>query len=134
MKRPTFSAFLLLIIFSFVVTNVEAKKKKETDKSDTCKSSTFKGLKWRSIGPAFASGRIADFAVNPDNPAHYFVAVGSGNIWKTTNNGTTFEPVFENYGAYFLCNFPINRTHIEYYDFIAGFLCTSYAFNFCRIL
>jgi len=58
------------------------------------------GLKFRSIGPAFTSGRIADFAVNPKNHNEWFVAVASGHIWKTTNNGTTFEPVFDNYGAY----------------------------------
>ncbi|MCK5784265.1 MAG: hypothetical protein KAH06_07445, partial [Desulfobacterales bacterium] len=62
--------------------------------------STFSGLKWRSIGPAFASGRIADFAVDPNNFSTYFVGVGSGHIWKTTNNGTTFEPVFDNHGVY----------------------------------
>ncbi|MBK7030307.1 MAG: hypothetical protein IPH45_14405 [Bacteroidales bacterium] len=74
--------------------------KKEDAKSDTLKSSTFGGLKWRSIGPAFTSGRIADFAINPKNKSEWFVAVASGHVWKTTNNGTTFDPVFDNYGAY----------------------------------
>jgi len=58
------------------------------------------GLKLRSIGPAFTSGRIADFAVNPNNHSEFYVAVASGNIWKTTNKGTTFKPVFDKYGAY----------------------------------
>ncbi|HEY6905870.1 MAG TPA: glycosyl hydrolase, partial [Ignavibacteriaceae bacterium] len=58
------------------------------------------GLKWRNIGPAFTSGRIADFAVNPMNHAEYYVAVASGHIWKTVNDGITFEPVFDKYGAY----------------------------------
>jgi len=92
--------FLLLLIFVLSITSAEAKKKKDDDKSDTLKSSIFNGLKWRSIGPAFTSGRIADFAVDPNNSAHYFVAVASGHIWKTTNNGTTFEPVFDHKGAY----------------------------------
>ena len=69
-------------------------------KSDTLKPATFNGLKWRSIGPAFTSGRIADFAVNPNNRSEWFVAVASGHVWKTMNNGTTFEPVFDNYGAF----------------------------------
>ena len=94
------TAAIMLLLTLFVLTSAEAKKKKEESNADTLKSSTFSGLKWRSIGPAFASGRIADFAVNPDNSAHYFVGVASGHIWKTTNNGTTFEPVFDNYGAY----------------------------------
>ncbi len=63
-------------------------------------SALVSGLKFRSIGPAFTSGRIADFAVNPKNHSEWFVAVASGHIWKTVNNGTTFEPVFDKYGAY----------------------------------
>jgi len=71
------------------------------DKKDaTLKSSTFSGLKWRSIGPAFCSGRIGDFAVNPQNPSEYYVAVASGHIWKTVNHGVTFQPVFDHYGSY----------------------------------
>jgi photosystem II stability/assembly factor-like uncharacterized protein len=58
------------------------------------------GLKFRSIGPALTSGRIADFAVNPINHSEFYVGVASGNIWKTTNNGVTFEPVFDTYGSY----------------------------------
>ncbi len=101
MKRfLTFKAFFMLLIFLVSFTNVEAKKKKEETKSDTLKSSVFSGLKWRSIGPAFTSGRIADFAVNPKNHAIYFVATASGGIWKTENDGITFKPVFDKYGAY----------------------------------
>lgn len=95
-----FKTFLMLLIFMASFTTAEAKKKKEETKSDTLKSSTFSGLKWRSIGPAFTSGRIADFAVNPENTAHYFVASASGGIWKTVNNGITFKPVFDKYGDY----------------------------------
>ena len=76
------------------------KKKKNDEKNDTITSGQVSGLKWRSIGPAFTSGRIADFAVNPCNPNEYYVAVASGHIWKTVNNGTTFKPIFDNYGAY----------------------------------
>lgn len=76
-------------------------EKKDARKEDSIYSSSLvSGLKFRSIGPAFTSGRIADFAVNPKNHSEWFVAVASGHIWKTVNNGTTFEPVFDNYGAY----------------------------------
>lgn len=74
--------------------------KKDKAKSDSLQSSTFGGLKWRSIGPALTSGRIADFAVNPNKPSEYYVAVASGHVWKTTNRGITFDPVFDNYGSY----------------------------------
>ncbi|MCK4637854.1 MAG: hypothetical protein KAT33_00380, partial [Bacteroidales bacterium] len=91
---------IMIIGFLLVSTTGEAKKKKDKIEKDTIKASIVSGLKFRSIGPAFASGRIADFAVNPDNPSEYYVAVACGHIWKTKNNGVTWEPVFDNYGAY----------------------------------
>jgi Uncharacterized protein related to plant photosystem II stability/assembly factor len=72
----------------------------KNDNKTPLEKESFSGLKWRGIGPALTSGRISDFAVNPGNPSEYFVAVGSGHVWKTTNSGITFEPVFDNYGAY----------------------------------
>lgn len=86
-------------------------KKKNTEKqsvTDTIKSSVLSGMKFRSIGPAFTSGRIADFAVNPKNTSEFYVAVASGNIWKTTNAGTTFSPVFDTYGSYSIGCLAIN--------------------------
>jgi photosystem II stability/assembly factor-like uncharacterized protein len=67
---------------------------------DTLPENIYGGLKFRNLSPAFVSGRISDFAVNPANHSEYYVAVASGNIWKTTNNGTTFSPVFDNYDVY----------------------------------
>ena len=94
--------FLLTLIFLMGLgPDLTAKEKKKGDKDPAIEksdSSIYKGLKWRSIGPAFKSGRIADFAVNPDNHSEWYVAVASGNVWKTVNNGTTFKPIFENKG------------------------------------
>ncbi|MFZ4564359.1 MAG: VPS10 domain-containing protein, partial [Bacteroidales bacterium] len=79
----------------------EKSKEKDKPKEDSVyNSGLVGGLKFRSIGPAFCSGRIADFAVNPKNHSEWFVAVASGHVWKTENNGTTFEPVFDNNGTY----------------------------------
>jgi photosystem II stability/assembly factor-like uncharacterized protein len=61
---------------------------------------TFKGLEWRGIGPALMSGRIADIAVDPVDRSTWYVAVGSGGVWKTDNRGTTWNPVFDGQGAY----------------------------------
>ncbi|MCK5325464.1 MAG: hypothetical protein KAJ57_05630, partial [Woeseiaceae bacterium] len=61
---------------------------------------TFKGLELRSIGPAFTSGRIADIAIDPDDQSTWYVGVGSGGVWKTTNGGTTWNAIFENEDAY----------------------------------
>lgn len=54
-----------------------------------------KGLEAREIGPAVMGGRIDDFAVVESNPNIVFVGVASGGVWKTTNNGTTWTPVFD---------------------------------------
>ncbi|MDZ4730017.1 MAG: hypothetical protein SH820_08765 [Xanthomonadales bacterium] len=54
----------------------------------------------RSIGPALTSGRIADFAFHPGKPATYYVAVASGGVWKTSNNGISWEHVFKNEASY----------------------------------
>ncbi len=60
----------------------------------------FGALSLRGIGPALMSGRIGDIAVHPHDDTIYYVAVASGNVWKTINNGTTFEPIFDDYGSY----------------------------------
>jgi photosystem II stability/assembly factor-like uncharacterized protein len=61
---------------------------------------TFEGLKLRNIGPAFMSGRIADVAIEPGRPSTWYVAVGSGGVWKTTNAGTTWTPLFDKESSY----------------------------------
>jgi photosystem II stability/assembly factor-like uncharacterized protein len=62
--------------------------------------STFSGLKWRGIGPALMSGRIADIAIDPVKRSTWYVGVGSGGVWKTVNRGTTWESVFDGQGSY----------------------------------
>ena len=61
---------------------------------------TLGAFRWRSIGPAVASGRIADIAIDPVDRSTWYVAASSGNVWKTTNAGTTWDPIFDNYGSY----------------------------------
>ena len=61
---------------------------------------TFKGLEMRSVGPAFMSGRIADLAIDPTNSNRWYVAVGSGGVWKTENRGTTWTPIFDDENSY----------------------------------
>jgi len=54
-----------------------------------------KGLEFRSIGPAAMGGRVADFAVDESDPSTFYVGVATGGVWKTTNHGASFEPVFD---------------------------------------
>jgi len=78
----------------------EEKPADETKPADPFNAATFNGLKFRSIGPAFTSGRVIGFAVDPTNASRYYVAAASGGVWKTINNGTTWTPVFEREGSY----------------------------------
>ncbi len=87
MKR----SFSLLFVLLFMVSSAIAQD---------VTSRTFSSLRFRSIGPAWASGRISDFAVNPNNHSEWYIGVASGGIWKTSNNGTTFRPIFDRYGSY----------------------------------
>ena len=56
--------------------------------------SLFKGLEWRSVGPVVQGGRLIDIEGVPGEPYSFYVAYASGGIWKTTNNGISFEPLF----------------------------------------
>ncbi|HXC72408.1 MAG TPA: hypothetical protein VN644_20645 [Pyrinomonadaceae bacterium] len=67
---------------------------------DPMSTPTFNGLRMRSIGPAFTSGRVVGFAVDPARPSNYYVAVASGGVWKTVNAGITWTPVFDNEASY----------------------------------
>lgn len=93
---------LLLASLLILGTLVFAKKKKvdEPKKEKTNYSQLLSGIKFRNVGPAFMSGRIADIAMDPNNQNIWYVAVGSGGVWKTQNAGTTWKPVFDNYPVY----------------------------------
>jgi len=71
--------------------------------ADTARSplaSAVSGLRLRSIGPALLSGRVSDVAVHPTNRKIWYVATASGGLWKTTNAGTTFSPIFDDQSSY----------------------------------
>ena len=63
-------------------------------------SKNLSSLKWRGIGPAFTSGRIADIAVHPEHEHTWYVAVGSGGVWKTVNSGVTWKSLFDGQSVY----------------------------------
>jgi photosystem II stability/assembly factor-like uncharacterized protein len=58
--------------------------------------SLFHGMRPRSIGPAGMSGRVVSIAADPRNYDVFYVGTASGGLWKTTNAGTTFSPIFDN--------------------------------------
>ncbi|MDH4002708.1 MAG: hypothetical protein OEU52_15790, partial [Xanthomonadales bacterium] len=69
------------------------------------------GLKLRSIGPALMGGRIADIEVHPQHGNTWYVAVGSGGVWKTENAGVTWTPIFDEQNSYSIADVSIDPTN-----------------------
>src|SRR5438093_12106571 len=63
--------------------------------SQTFTSETFAGLKARSIGPAATSARVMTIAVDPANKAVIYFGAASGGVWKRTNGGASWRPIFD---------------------------------------
>ena len=60
---------------------------------------TLKRFVWRGIGPASMGGRVDDIAAVESNPYIVYVGLATGGVWKSTNNGTTFQPIFDTYST-----------------------------------
>lgn len=107
---------ILLILFALTLTANFVFSQDEEENKSPYKSASFSGLKFRSIGPAVTSGRVTDFAVNPNDIHEFYVAVACGNVWKTTNSGTTWESIFDNYGSFSIgcVTLDPNNEHVVY--------------------
>ena len=86
------AAVLLLVVFNSALAG--------GDDKGPWNSGDFGGLAFREIGPALASGRIGDLAVDPRDKSHFYVGVCSGGVWETHNAGVTFAPIFDDQGSY----------------------------------
>ena len=89
MLKNTILSVIAIVINCFFFNN-EAIAQAENNESI---SKAVSGLELRSIGPALMGGRIADIAVSPQDKSTWYVAVGSGGLWKTTNRGISWKPV-----------------------------------------
>ena len=102
MKHITTSVFFLLLALSQVYA-----QKTDSPISSAWESfsknknaSSFSGLKWDLIGPTINSGRVEAMDVLPDKPGTIYAGFGTGNLWKTTNHGLSWEAIFDNHAAY----------------------------------
>jgi len=87
----------VILFFSF--NSVDAQRKKKSNKPVENKLS-LDAFSFRNVGPAFLSGRISDIVTHPDNESVWYVATGSGGVWKTENAGTTWKPIFDDQVSY----------------------------------
>jgi len=93
MKNLKLHLVSLVILFSYFSIMGQGKgDNKQKSPIDTA----LNGFQFRSIGPAFMSGRISDIAIDPNNENIWYVAVSSGGTWKTENAGTTWQPLTDN--------------------------------------
>lgn len=90
-------SFLFLSCFLFV--NVQAQSPTPTPDNRPAEVKALDRLEWRSIGPANMSGRVADVEGVPGNPNILYVGSASGGVWKTTNGGNSWTPIFDRQGS-----------------------------------
>ena len=93
-SKPGFLSLVLLTIFAAPM-SIIAQDKSPAKVDET----VLKNLRWRSIGPSIMGGRIDDIAVVESNPNIFYVGAATGGVWKTVNNGTTFEAIFDEQGS-----------------------------------
>jgi len=117
-------SLLIPISLLFLTTSFFAQKKEESKKETSkktpeitdplLKSETYGSLAFRNIGPAVTSGRIIDIAVNPRNKSEWYIAAAAGGVFKSSNAGVTFSPIFDGQGAYSIGCLALdkNNTHI----------------------
>lgn len=88
------------ILFAMILSLPVLAQANDDEDASALSSSNFEAFSLRNIGPAFMSGRISDIIIVPDDPATWYVAVGSGGVWKTENAGTTWASLFDGQGSY----------------------------------
>ena len=95
MRRRTLS-----IVAAIALVSIGLSARQGTDRLT---ADLLKGLELRTIGPALTTGRIVDVKIDPRNPSVWYVVSAFGGLWKTTNRGVTFSPIFDDNGVFTLC-------------------------------
>jgi len=96
MKRISVFALSLVLLISAAAWS----ETKPAEKKSLLTAEILTGMEFRTIGPAIMSGRISDIVIHPKKRSVWYVAVGSGNVWKTENAGTTWTPIFDGQASY----------------------------------
>src|SRR6056300_408262 len=97
--KSILSSILLTVLVCFPL-GTQAQRKSKKVQQKTVPEVSLDAFAFRNVGPAFLSGRIADIVFHPENDNVWYVAVGSGGVWKTENAGTTWSPIFDDQPTY----------------------------------
>jgi len=74
------------------------------------RTSFFRNLAWRPAGPVKTGARVEAIAIPPGNTGTIYVGVGTGNLWKTVNNGVTWKPIFEHESAFAIGDIAVSQS------------------------
>jgi len=98
----TLALTLLLAVSSIAGAQSKTNNKQAAAPPDSSKFTTglLSGLALRSIGPALTSGRVSDVAIDPSDKRTWYVAASAGGVWKSTNGGISFSPIFDGQGSF----------------------------------
>ncbi|TRZ92785.1 glycosyl hydrolase [bacterium] len=100
MKKTVIPVLLAILIVSMAAWAEDVKPGSKSVKTSLITSDILSGLEFRNIGPALMSGRISDIVIHPVSKATWYVAAGSGGVWKTENAGMNWTPVFDSQASY----------------------------------
>jgi photosystem II stability/assembly factor-like uncharacterized protein len=93
---------LLILLTSLISAAAEGLAADPADSPPSLSANTVIEMNLRSIGPALSPGRVADIAVDPRNHNVWYVATASSGLWKSSNRGITWKPIFDDGGSYSL--------------------------------
>jgi photosystem II stability/assembly factor-like uncharacterized protein len=99
LKTRSAITFVMLILFA---SNLQ---------TQVIEDNIIKAVHFRNIGPTRQSGRFVDFAVCDKKPSVFYAALATGGLWKTVNNGITFESVFDNNGVISIGDIEIDQNN-----------------------
>ena len=109
-------SFTILLLNSFFLTtfaqikptNAKERLSSLQKRKSEAKNSLLKNIAFRNIGPTQMNGRVVDIEVNPNDPTEFYAAYASGGLWHTTNNGLSFDPIFEQEDAFTIGDIAVN--------------------------
>lgn len=98
MRKLTTACFLLWSVIGLAQvkpTSADERMRGVQQRKALQQQSLINNTSFRNIGPSVMSGRVVDMEVNPEDPTEFYVAYASGGLWHTTNNGISFNSIFD---------------------------------------